>query len=73
MKSWKVQSHHNALVTKTVNCLQIDPTKNCVSNDEKKKQFEKKKAESDRAQMLALHLANHLEDMGNEKLKTEKG
>ena len=72
VKSWKVQSHHNVLVTKTLDILALDPEKGCTSNEEKKKYHAKKKAESERAQQLALQIASHIDSMGSEKDYREK-
>ena len=63
VKSWKVQSHHNVLVTKTLDCLTSNLTAEQTA-EEKKKVHEVKKAESERAQALALEIAAHIDSMG---------
>ena len=60
MKSWKVQSHHNVLVTKTLDCLTSNLTAEQTA-EEKKKVHEVKKAESERTQALALEIAANIE------------
>ena len=62
VKSWKVQSHQNVLITKTLDCLSNKTSEQ--SKEEKKKVHEVKKAESERAQALALEIAAHIDSMG---------
>ena len=73
VKSWKVNQGKANLVTKTLGCMALDEGKKCVSNEEKKKIFDAKKTESDRAQRLAEQIADHLDSMGNEEEFKKKG
>ena len=67
-KSWKVQSHQNVLVTKTLDCLSSKQ-----NSEKRKKVHDVKKAESERAQALALEIAAHFDSLGCEKSKSQNG
>ena len=71
MKSWKVQSHHTNLATKTLDCFSLDASsdKAKITAKEKKKKQEGKKVESERAQSLALEIAANIDSLGSEKQK----
>ena len=70
-KHWKEQSHNNILVTKAVDCMMLDD--GLEKEAEKKRIQELKRAESKKAQTLAMQIASHIDDMGCEKSKTQNG
>ena len=71
-KTWKTSSHNNVLITKTLDCLQLDDTVTDQKRDEKEKIREQKRAESKQAQALALELASRIDSLA-EKPKHQNG
>ena len=69
----KVQSHNNVLITKTLDCLSVDPESSALSLEQKKKINEGKMEESARTQKLALEIAAHIDAIGSEKTKPQTG
>ena len=74
VKSWKVQSHHNVLISKALDCLSsVNPESNSLSLEQKKQIQEGKMVESAKTQALALEMAAHIDAIGSEKPKTQNG
>ena len=60
------------MITKTLDCLQLDDTVTDQKRDEKEKIREQKRAESKQAQALALELASRIDSLA-EKPKHQNG
>ena len=73
VKSWKVQSHNNVLISKTLDCLSSVNPESTLSLEQKKKIHENKMVESARTQAVALEIAAHIDAIGSEKPKTQTG
>ena len=73
VKSWKVQSHNNVLVSKTLDALSSVNPESTLSLEQKKKIHEGKMEESAKTQALALEIAAHIDAIGSEKSKTQDG
>ena len=72
--SWKVQSKHNVLMTKTVEALaDMNPNAERTSQKQKKRKAEKIREQGEKTQALALQIANHIDSMGTEKSKPSDG
>ena len=70
-KHWKEQSHNNILITKALDCMTLDD--GLEKEAERKRIHESKKAESKKAQILALQIADHIDALGCEKSKAQTG
>ena len=62
-KHWKEQSHNNILITKALDCMTLD--------DGLAELAELAEAESKKAQILALQIADNVDALGCEKSKTQ--
>ena len=69
VKSWKVQSHNNVLISKTLDCLSSVNPESTLSLEQKKKLHEDKMGECAKTQALALEIAAHIDAIGSEKSK----
>ena len=73
VKHWKEQSKNNNLITKSLDCMGLDYSNDQEKTENKRKEHELKKANSKKAQNLALELAAHIDAIGCEKSKKENG